>query len=120
MFQSGTQWRVDVTESRNGFCIFIHSACEGTVPLWYDDNGRPVVHATEVEAQQEILDDLLERIEQFRRGERDFDDAITIEEFIAPVTQCLDGGVVNEMGCSFGRRQSFPSRVQRVRPPNPG
>ena len=51
----------------------------------------------------EIVDNAITRLQQFFDGERDFDDAITLEEFIRPVTRHPDGIVVDEDGNQFGR-----------------
>jgi hypothetical protein len=92
------------TELRDGYCIFINTVCEGTVPLWTDGKGWPVVYATEREAQLEIVDDLQLRLEQFLAGERDFDDAITVEECVLPVSVHPDGVITDENGNVFGPR----------------
>jgi hypothetical protein len=65
--------------SKQGFCIFINTFCEGPVPVVSDENGY-IVFATEVEAQREIVDNHMQRLQEFLRGERDFDDAIEVEE----------------------------------------
>ena len=38
------------------------------------------------------------RLQQFIDGERDFDDAITVEEYVVPVYVLPDGTVTNESG----------------------
>ncbi len=77
----------------NGFCIFVNSTCDGQVPLELDGNGKPVVYPTLLEAQQVIAEDVIERLEQFRRGEKDFEDAIFIEVYIEEVDVFSDGCV---------------------------
>ena len=89
---------------RSGYAIFIQAVCEGLVPLWFDQNSYPVVYSTETEAQREIADDLIERLQQFLDNQRDFDDAITIEEFILPVDVWPDGRISIEDGRTFGKR----------------
>lgn len=74
------------------------------MPAWYDDTNYPVVYATDVEAQREIADDLMEHLRQFLDGEREFDDAITVEDFILPVDVWLDGSISTEDGSTFGKR----------------
>jgi hypothetical protein len=88
-------------ELRNGYCIFIDTVCQGPVPVWTDEGGRYVVYDTELEAQKEIVDDLQLRLQQFVDGERDFDDAITVEEYVLPVTEYPDGVITDEVGNSF-------------------
>lgn len=89
---------------RCAYAIFINTVCEGTVPAWYDGNNLPVTYATEREAQLEMIDDLQERLRQFIAGEREFDDAITVEDFILPVAVWPDGSISLEDGSVFGRR----------------
>lgn len=71
---------------------------------WYDESNLPVIYATELEAQREIADDLMERLRQFMEGEREFDDAITVEDFILPVDVWPNGSISTEDGSIFGKR----------------
>ncbi len=86
---------------RQGFCIYIHTFCQGPVPLVSDENGY-VVFATELEAQREIADYQMTRLQQFLDGEREFEDAMEVEEYIMPVTVRPDGVIVDEEGRRFG------------------
>ena len=89
------------THLRSGFCIYIDTLCQGPVPLVSDDDGY-VVFETELEAQKEIADYMMTRLRQFLDGERDFDDAITAEEYVVPVTVHPDGKITDETGGCFG------------------
>ncbi len=89
-------------ELRNGFCIYIDTFCQGAVPVVSDGEGKYVVFETELEAQREVVDHQMTRLQQFLDGERDFEDAMTVEEFVVPVTVHPDGVVVDEGGNSFG------------------
>lgn len=86
---------------RNGYCIYIRTFCQGPVPVVSDDDAY-VVFETEVEAQKEIVDYAMTRLQQFLDGERDFDDAITVEEYVVPVTVHPDGKFTDEDGNCFG------------------
>jgi phosphatidylserine decarboxylase len=86
---------------RDGFCIYINTFCQGPVPVVSDDDGY-VVFETELEAQKEIVDNQMTRLQQFLDGERDFDDAITVEEYVVPVTVHTDGTITDEAGNCFG------------------
>ena len=88
---------------RSGFCIYINTLCQGPVPVVSDDDGY-VVFETELEAQKEIADYAMTRLRQFIDGERDFDDAITVEEYVVPVCVFPDGGFTDEDGNLFGPR----------------
>lgn len=90
--------------SQNAFCIFIDIVCEGRIPAWHNDNQMPVVYPTLEAAQREIADDLIERFGQFLEGERDFDDAMTVEDYILPVTILPDGSILDEEGNLFGKK----------------
>ena len=90
---------------RNGFCIYITTLCQGPVPVVSDcddDGERYVVFETEMDAQKEIADYMMTRLRQFLDGERDFDDAITVEEYVVPVTVHPDGKIMDETGGCFG------------------
>jgi hypothetical protein len=71
------------------------------VPVVSDENGY-VVFATELEAQKEIADYMMTRLRQFLDGEREFEDAIEVEEYVVPVTVQPDGVIVDEDGRGFG------------------
>lgn len=89
------------TSPRPAFAIFINTICEDLVPAWRDEHGLPVTYETECAAQLEIVDELEERLRQFRAGARDFEDAITIEEFVLPVELWPDGSISIENGEVF-------------------
>jgi tRNA splicing ligase len=89
------------TNLRDGFCIYINTFCQGPVPVVSDDNGY-VVFASELEAQKEIVDNQMTRLQQFLDCEREFEDAIEVEEYIVPVTVHPDGKIVDEDGRCFG------------------
>lgn len=86
---------------RDGFCIYINTFCQGPVPVVSDENGY-IVFATELEAQREIVDNQIMRLRQFLDGEREFEDAMEVEEYIVPVTVHPDGVIVDEQGRCFG------------------
>jgi hypothetical protein len=86
---------------RAGYCIYIDTFCQGPVPVVSDDKGY-VVFETELEAQKEIVDNQIIRLQQFLYGEREFEDAIEIEEYIVPVTVHSDGVITDEDGNCFG------------------
>lgn len=91
------------TTNRSGFCIYIDTVCQGPVPIEHNEAGFPVVHATRAEAERSIVEDLIERLEQFKTGEREFDDAITVEEYVVPVDVTTDGAVIDADGNCFGK-----------------
>lgn len=76
---------------------------QGSMPACYEDN-YPVAFSTEVEAQREIADNQLTRIRQFLDGERDFDDAMTTDEFVLRVDVWPDGSISIEDGRIFGKQ----------------
>lgn len=86
---------------RTGFCVFINTFCQGPVPVVSDEDGY-CVFATELEAQREIADYQMTRLRQFLDGEREFEDAMEVEEYIVPVTVHPDGVIVDENGRCFG------------------
>lgn len=60
------------------------------------------VFATEREAQLEIADFMMTRLQEFMDGERDFEDATTTEEHVVAVTVHPDGTITDEHGRRFG------------------
>ena len=74
------------------------------MPAWHTETGYPRVYATELEAQREIVEHHLALIKQFLGGERDFDDAMTVEDFILPVDVWPDGSISIEDGRIFGKQ----------------
>ena len=84
------------------YCIFMDTVCDGKIPAWRNETGGILLHSTEREAQLEIADYTVIRIRQFQQGERDFEDALTVEDFIEPVTTRADGSFVDLDGNSYG------------------
>jgi hypothetical protein len=87
---------------RTGFCIYIDTLCQGPVPVVSDGEGKYIVFETEVDAQKEIVEDAMIRLKQFLDGERDFNDAITVEEYVVPVRVHPEGKFTDEDGNCFG------------------
>lgn len=88
--------------SEPAFCIYITTVCEGPVPSVRDGVGKPCVFKTEVEAQREIADNAMTRLKEFIDGEREFEDAMTVEEYVVPVDVNPDGSIVDADGNCFG------------------
>ena len=84
------------------YCIFMDTVCDGKIPAWRTETGGILLHSTEREAQLEIADYTMIRLRQFQQGERDFEDALTVEDFIEPVTTRADGSFVDLDGNSYG------------------
>lgn len=94
------QRRVIALAPRTGFCVFIDTLAQGPVPIFSLDDHYEVFE-TELEAQKEIVDSLMDHLQQFLDGERDFDDAINVEEYVVPVTVYPDGTFTDEAGRRF-------------------
>lgn len=90
---------------RTGFVIFRQTICQGTMPACYDETEFPVVFSTEREAQCEIADTQLIRIQQFLADERDFEDAIATDEFVLPVYVWPDGSISIKDGRIYGKAE---------------
>lgn len=92
--------------NRRGYCIFVHTLCQGVVPNVKDSgpdgSERVCIFETELEAQREIASFMITRLEQFLEGERDFEDAITVEEYVVEVDVYPDGSFVDADGNCFG------------------
>ena len=94
-----------MNDIRNGFCIYINTVFQGPVPVLTGNDEKYIVFEAELDAQKEIIDNAMIRLRQFLDGERDFDDAITVEEYIVPVTIHPDGSFTDEDGNSFGPKR---------------
>ncbi|MES2657706.1 MAG: hypothetical protein V4689_03755 [Verrucomicrobiota bacterium] len=96
--------------NQRGYCIFIDTVFQGPVPSVTevrstDASDAPeqiCVFPTELEAQSEIADFMMTRLQQFLDGERDFEDAITVDEYVVEVDVLPDGRIVDEAGNCFG------------------
>lgn len=89
------------TNLESGYCIYINTFCQGPVPVVSDENGY-VVFKSELEAQREIADYQMTRPRQFLDGERDFEDAMAVGEYVVPVTVHQDGVITDADGNCFG------------------
>lgn len=89
-------------DAKAGYCIYVDTVLEGPLPVERDGQGYPFVYMTLLEAQHAIAEDTIERIRQFFIGEREFDDAMTVEEYIVKVDVLPDGSVCDESGQCFG------------------
>ena len=87
---------------RKDFCIFINTFCQGSVPVVSDDDGY-VLFETELEAQKEIVDNQMTRLRQFLDGEREFEDAIEVDEYVVSVTVHPDGTLKDAHGNSHSQ-----------------
>jgi hypothetical protein len=80
------------------YCIFIDTVSEGRGPSVRDESNRPCLFETELSAQREIIDNAITRMHEFMNGERDFEDATTIEEYVVGVDVLSDGSIMDEFG----------------------
>ena len=87
--------------TRSGYCIYIDTFFQGPVPVERDEDGNFVVYATELEAQREIVEFAIDRLHQFLDGEREFGDAISVEDYIVRVDVLPDGSITDEHGRHF-------------------
>jgi len=85
----------------SGYAIFVHALVEGWTPLVRDGANRPVIFASELEAQREIADGLITKLQEFLAGERDFEDATTVDEHVVKVSLRSDSSVEDEHGTRF-------------------
>ncbi len=92
-----------MTRKADAFCIYIDTSFQGPVAIERDEHEMPVVYPTREEAEREIAEVCIERPRQFLAGERDFADAITVEEYVVPVTMLPAGAIIDEDGNIFPR-----------------
>jgi hypothetical protein len=77
--------------SSAGYIICVDSLCDGVIPLLTDGANAPIVFYSEHEAQREIADAAITRLQEFLAGERDFDDSTLITEFVQRVAVLPNG-----------------------------
>lgn len=58
----------------NKWIIMSPTLCQGDIPAWFDDNERPVLYESKVEAYKEIADSMIQELQQFVDGERELED----------------------------------------------
>lgn len=80
------------------YCIFVCALLEGPVVSVRDGKGRPCVFETEVEAQREIADSAMTRLQEFLDGDRDYEDAISVEEYVVQVEARENGSIIGPNG----------------------
>jgi len=93
-----------------GYCIYINSLAEGAVPLVRNEKGYPYVFATQEEAEREIAEATIGRLQEFLGGLRDFEDAMTVEEYVVAVDVWPDGSVSDEFGGYFGCEGNYEGK----------
>lgn len=88
---------------RRGFCIYTNTFFQGPTLSVTENEDQPCIFDTEAEAQREIADFMMTRLQQFIDGERDFEDAITVDEYVVAVTVLPDGSIIDDEGRFFGK-----------------
>lgn len=86
------------SSAQRGFCVFINTFCQGATVSVRNGEGLPSIFSTEREAQLEIVDFHMTRLHEFIAHERDYEDALEIEEYVMPVTVMENGAVIDKLG----------------------
>jgi len=76
-----------------GYAIFIDTIVKRCVPLVLDGSGKPYIYPTRIEAERDIVDTLMTRLEEFNEGQRDFEDAIHVEEYVLKIALLANGAI---------------------------
>lgn len=93
--------------NQSAFCIFVNTIVDGHVPLERDEHADVVVYSSREEAEQVIVQSIIERCQDYLRGQRGFEDATTIEEFVSEVQILHDHSVRTADGRIFGRADCY-------------
>ncbi|MDP1825582.1 MAG: hypothetical protein Q8L48_20145 [Archangium sp.] len=96
--------QVRVMTRRKGYCVFVDTVFQGPIPTVSNGEGRFVVFRSVLAARREIAEHTIARLQQFLDGERDFEDATTVEEYIVAVTVERSGRISDIHGNRFGNR----------------
>jgi len=83
---------------KKSYSVYMHTHTAGSVPSVWDERKMPCVFDTRIEAEREIADNIITRLQEFIDGERDFEGAMTVDEYIVAVTIQPDGSIVDEDG----------------------
>jgi len=84
------------------FLVCIDTVIEGRVAAVRDGEENPIIFHSLEEAQREIVENMIDRLQEFLDGDRDFEDAICLEEFAVPVSIANDGMITDADGnCYF-------------------
>jgi hypothetical protein len=79
------------------YMIVGESVVEGLQPTVMVSEGdapfEPLLFRTEREAQMEMADRMVTKLEEFIDGERDFEDAIALDEYVLKVVRHADGRI---------------------------
>ena len=79
------------------YLIVGESVVEGLQPTVMVSEGdspfEPLLFPTEREAQMEMADRMMSKLEEFIDGERDFDDAVALDEYVLEVVRRSDGKI---------------------------
>lgn len=94
--------------NKAGFCIYIDTIRNGPTPAQWNGRGKPVVYRTAGQAQRALVKAAIARLKEFLRGERQFEDAMTVEQYIVEVDVLPDGSVIDPSGNHFGSHRSGP------------
>lgn len=86
---------------QDGYCVYARMLFQGPVPVVSSDD-KYIIFETELEAHHEIAEHAIQRVGQFLKGERDFEDAMKIEEYVVLVSVHSDGSFTDEDGNCFG------------------
>ena len=88
------------------YIIVGESLIDGLQPsVMVSEGASPFKHLlfqTEREAQLELADRMMTKLEEFIDGERDFDDAVAVDEQVIEVLRCRDGKI-------FPKSHAMPS-----------
>jgi hypothetical protein len=67
------------------------------------EGGLPFVFDSRADAEREIVALMIDRLNEFLNGTRQFEEAITTEEYVVEVDVLQDGRISTEGGSTFGK-----------------
>jgi hypothetical protein len=107
------------TEPANRFIVLTETMCDGTIPAFWESNGkdsdRPLTYATAREAWKEIADFQIMRLQSFIDDDtRDPDETPEFEpeEYVLPCEVYIDGHIEGEDGTIYDPKED-PSKYGR-------
>lgn len=85
-------------ELTSAVCIYRNG-----VPSERLESGYPLTYTRQHDAERKIVERLMEQLKLFLSGERTFEEAFTVQDYIVEVTVSADGSIVDEEGNCFER-----------------
>ncbi len=86
---------------KTGYCVFVDTICQGPIPAWRDQDGSPIVYPTKREAQADVVDYLMARLQAFLDGDIELEEALEVDDYVVKVRVAPDETITTPDGSQF-------------------